>query len=171
MNPHKLIPIAQAMAQLSKDPSTQVGAIIIDSDGNILSAGYNGFPRGVIDSQARYHHRPTKYSLIAHAEANAIAQAARVGARLLDSTLIVTALHPCSDCAKLIIQAGIRAVYVPDNNSGTIDDHWIKEAGISQRLFREAGVKIVVYPSQETAGRPSTKHPALRRQPQPLSNP
>lgn len=144
MSPLKFIPVAQAVAGLSKDGSTKVGAIILDEDCNILSVGFNGFPRGVKDTPDRYADKVVKYQLIAHAESNAIAQAARTGARLLGSCLLVTALYPCSMCARLIIQSGIKTVYAPKHGD-EINPKWIAEAIISRQMFAEAGVKVIEY--------------------------
>ncbi len=145
MNPLKFIPIAEAISTLSKDPSTKVGAVIIDNDSNILSTGFNGFPRGVNDIEERYKNRDVKLKYVAHAEANAIAQAARVGAKLLGSSLIVTALYPCSNCTKLIIQAGIKTIYVPTMNPWSTNIHWHEERVISKEMFYEAGIEIIEY--------------------------
>lgn len=144
MNPLRFLPVARALAALSKDPSTQVGALLLDEDCNVLSTGYNGFPRGVADTPGRLQERATKLTLIAHAEANAIAQAARVGASTLGSTLLVTELHPCADCAKLIVQAGIRRVYAPrrppiDNN------RWDEQERIATLIFEEANIEVCRY--------------------------
>lgn len=145
MNPLKFIPIAEAISTLSKDPSTKVGAVIIDNDSNILSTGFNGFPRGVNDTEIRYKNRDVKLKYVAHAEANAIAQAARVGAKLLGSSLIVTALYPCSNCTKLIIQAGIKTIYVPIMNPWSTNIHWHEERVLSKEMFYEAGIEIIEY--------------------------
>lgn len=146
MNPLKFVPIAKAVASLSKDPSKQVGAVVLDPDGNILTTGYNGFPRGVDDDAERYANRDVKLLYIAHAEANAIAQAARVGAKLLGSSIVLTALYPCSNCAKLIIQAGIKKVYAPWMlNPHSINSQWFAEKAISETLFEEAGVVVEEY--------------------------
>lgn len=142
MNPHKFVGVAQAVAALSKDPSTKVGAVVLSDDGTILSVGFNGFPRGVDDNYQRYIDRPTKLSFIAHAESNAIAQAARNGVRLMGSTIVLTALYPCSTCAKQIIQAGIKKVISPRPASGS---KWIEEWEITDILFREAGIEVEVY--------------------------
>lgn len=145
MNPLRFLPVAQAVADLSRDPSTKVGAIILDADCNMVSVGFNGFPRGVIDSPERYADRAQKYPRIAHAEMNAIAQAARVGARTLGTTLLVTALYPCSICARMVIQAGISRVYAPRQNRENVDQKWIDEAALSAEMFREAGVEVIEY--------------------------
>ena len=101
--------MAEHVAKLSKDPSTKVGAVIFDDKRRIVSAGYNGFARGVKDTSSRLHDRDTKYKLTLHAEANAILFA--TGA-LDGSTIVVT--HPCcAQCAAQIIQAGIKHVVWP----------------------------------------------------------
>lgn len=145
MNPLKFIPVAEAIASLSKDTSTKVGAVVLDADYNILSVGFNGFPRGVKDTPERYASKELKYPRIAHAEMNAIAQAARVGARLLGSTMIVTALYPCSMCTRLIIQAGIKRVYAPKMDRALINPLWLQEAELAFSMFGEAGVEVVTY--------------------------
>lgn len=148
MNPLKFVGVARAMAALSKDPRTQVGAVVVDADGTILATGYNGFPRGVVDDPGRYLDRGVKLKFIAHAEANCVAQAARTGARLMGSSIVLTAMHPCADCAKLIIQAGIRAVYSPRMHAGH-SEVWHEEREIAGRLFAEAGVEVVEYSEEE----------------------
>lgn len=142
MNLIQFANVAACMARFSKDPSTQVGAVIVDDDGNILTTGYNGFPRGVQDHPWRYANRDIKLQYVAHAEANSIAQAARNGIRLKDSNLIVTALHPCADCAKLIIQAGIKRVFAPTMPTNS---KWLKEAETAAVMFAEAGVTVEEY--------------------------
>ena len=141
----KFLPLARAVAAMSKDPSTKVGAVVLDDDKNVLSVGYNGFPRGMNDSPIRYEHRPTKLAFIAHAEANAIAQAARNGVCLKNSTIILTALYPCSNCAKLIVQAGIKNVLAPRMRAGEVNDLWVQEKVTSETIFKECGVKVELY--------------------------
>ena len=144
MNLLKFIAVAEAMASLSKDPRTKVGAVIVDDDGNILSTGWNSFPRGVDDDPARYADRTVKNQLVSHSEANCIAQAARNGVRLKGANMLLTELFPCSNCAKLIIQAGIRRVYAPVMR-GDHSPEWFHEKEISDLLFSEAGVEVVEY--------------------------
>lgn len=106
--------LAKTVAKQSKDPSTKVGAVIITKDKRIISTGYNGFPVGADDNTEMYLDKPTKYKRVVHAEANAITQAARYGVPLNDCIMFVT-LPPCIECAKLIIQSGIKHVYyLPD---------------------------------------------------------
>lgn len=98
--------MAELVAEKSKDPSTKVGAVIVDERNIVSGMGYNGFPRGVNDDPERYEHRPTKYKMVVHAELNAILNSTR---QLVGHTLYVT--HPpCHECAKAIIQSGIKRV-------------------------------------------------------------
>jgi dCMP deaminase len=100
--------MARMVGSWSKDPSTQVGAVIVRPDRTIASVGYNGFPRGVEDTPHKLEDRPAKYLRTVHAEANAILSAREP---LHGCTLYVTPLHPCANCAGLIIQAGIVSVH------------------------------------------------------------
>ena len=105
----------------SKDPSTQVGACIVDSDNKILSQGYNGLPRGCSDDEFPWSREgdmlETKYPYVVHAELNAILNSR--GSNLV-GTKIYVALFPCNECAKAIIQAGIKeVVYKNDKYNGT----------------------------------------------------
>lgn len=133
----KFLSAALLVASWSKDPSTQVGCVITDGDHNQLSGGFNGFPRGIADDD-RLHDRETKLKLIVHAEANAVAAAARNGHALKGSTAYVT-LPPCSQCAALLIQAGVyRVVFV----SGTRPSKWELDWVLAQGLMSEAGIEF-----------------------------
>ena len=103
---NRFLRLADEIASWSKDPSSKVGAVIVDDRRRIVGLGYNGFPRGVRDTEARYADRPTKYLFTQHAEANAITQAA---APVEGCRLYVTH-RPCAICTGLLIQAGIRSV-------------------------------------------------------------
>jgi len=97
----------------SKDRSTQVGCMVVKEEKIPLVMGYNGFPRGVSDDIDKRHERPIKYLFTEHAERNAIYAAARNGISLLGTTMYITGL-PCADCARAIIQSGIKYIVVPD---------------------------------------------------------
>lgn len=142
MTPLSFVNIAAAVAAMSKDPSTKVGALILGPGMEIRASGWNGFPRGVMDSEERLNDRPTKYQFTVHAEANAIANAARAGVSVEGCSLLVTALHPCNDCAKLIIQSGIKKVYAPTPDA---NERWLESAGVAATMFREAEVEVVFY--------------------------
>lgn len=132
--------MAEAASAKSKDPSTKVGAVIVRPDQTIASTGWNGFPRGVNDSPVRYDDRQTKYRFVCHAEANAVV-AARCD--LTDHTIYVT-LPPCHECAKLIIQAGIRRVVAPRSDVS----RWQESFDTANMMFWEAGVRVNLITSQ-----------------------
>jgi len=100
--------LAKHIAEWSKDPSTKCGAIAIGKHMQILSVGFNGFPRKIEDTAERLNDRPTKYSLMVHAEMNCIYNATLNGISLDDATMFVYGLPVCSECAKGIIQSGIK---------------------------------------------------------------
>ena len=102
----RFLQLATTVAGWSKDPSTKVGAVIAD-DKHVVSLGFNGFPPSTEDKKEWLNDRPTKYSLVIHAEVNAILNARRPVNGL---TLYVAPLSPCAECAKLIAASGIRRV-------------------------------------------------------------
>lgn len=138
----RFIELAKHISQYSKDPSTKVGAVIVGPNNLVVGLGYNGFPRGVEDSEERLNDREQKYAMVVHAEANAILMA---GDRSKGSTLYVYpsfVLPPiCNECCKLVIQSGIREVvgYEPDPNEERAK-RWAKSIMVSQTMCKEAGV-------------------------------
>jgi dCMP deaminase len=107
--------IVKEAASRSKDKSVQVGCVVVGPDNEIRSTGYNGFPRGIDDSKKERYERPLKYRYTGHAEANSIAQAARVGTPLKDCTIYIPGL-PCCNCTIAIIQAGIKHIVYDEDN-------------------------------------------------------
>ena len=139
------IGMAKHVALLSKDPSTKVGAVIFDPKRRLVSAGYNGFARGIEDSAERLEDRATKYKLVLHAEKNAIMFAT---APLDNCTLVVT--HPCcSQCAALVIQAGIKHVVWPQPTFEFVT-RWADDLALTHQQFLEAGVTITIGEDQCT---------------------
>jgi dCMP deaminase len=130
--------MAVVVASRSKDPSTKVGCVIVSEDKVVVSTGYNGIPSGVDDLPERME-RPAKYLWTSHAEENAVAQAARVGARLRGGTAYVTHM-PCARCARTLIQAGIVTVYVGNGTTSMPEE----EFTVAKQMFREAGVLALV---------------------------
>ena len=123
-------------AQRSKGPNTQVGACIVDVDNRILSIGYNGFPAGCSDDAFPWAREgeDTKYPYVVHAELNAILN---TRGKTLAGSRIYVGLFPCNECAKAIIQAGIReVVYLSDKYDGTPMNI------ASKRMLTAAGVKL-----------------------------
>lgn len=127
----RFLDLARHVAAWSKDPSTQVGATIVRPDRTIVSVGFNGFPRGVLDLPSRYADRPVKYGLVVHAEANAILSAHQDVA----GCTLYSSLMTCNECAKLIIQSGIRCVVTPAPPEG-------REQPVAQQMYNEAGVTV-----------------------------
>lgn len=101
--------LATSVAMRSKDPRTQVGAVLVGSEGEVLSTGYNGFVRGAQDSRLP-KDAPEKYDYFIHAEMNAILNAARQGIKLLGATSYQTH-SPCKHCARFLLQCGITKIY------------------------------------------------------------
>lgn len=128
--------VAILSAKRSKDPSTKVGACIVNQDKRIIGIGYNGFPRGCNDSEypwgkTNFNALDNKYFYVVHAEANAILNSST---SCKDSTIYVS-LFPCNECAKLIIQSGIkRIVYMDDKNKNQ------DSVKASKRMFESANV-------------------------------
>ena len=132
--------ICDELATWSKDRSTQVGCVIVGQHNQILSSGYNGFPRGVDDNRDERHERPAKYLWTEHAERNAIYNAARHGVALEGSILYIP-WFPCCDCARAIIQSGIkRLVCVDPTNDKT---PWHDELNVARDMMLEAGIDLV----------------------------
>lgn len=134
---------AYLTAAMSKDPRTQVGAVIVRGD-NVISGGYNGFPRKVADFSDRLNDRDIKNQFVVHAEVNAILNAARYGTATLD-TVMYTNGTPCHECMKAVIQAGIRRIYVHKEWEELFkqDSSWYKDSfKIATICQREADVPI-----------------------------
>jgi len=131
--------LAEFKATKSKDPSTKVGAVVVGPDMAERSLGYNGFPRGTDDDSDLYDDRETKLMRTVHAEANAIAQAARAGNSINGCTMVVN-FHPCSQCAAMMINAGIVRVVCPPPPEAT---KWKRSFFESRSLLDEAGVEVV----------------------------
>jgi dCMP deaminase len=139
--------VTEANANLSKDRSTKVGALILGPDFETRSSGWNGFPRRINDEPDERHKKPEKYLWVVHAEANAIANAARSGTPLSGCTLLVTQLFPCANCAGLIIQAGIVQVVAPriEKDAVGVNQIWQDHFRISRILFEEASIRVDLY--------------------------
>ena len=135
----KYLDLAKFFAGWSKDPSTGVGAVAIGARGQVLAQGYNGFPRGVIESEVRMKNRDIKYSYVVHAEMNCIYNAGYNGTKLDGSTLYVYGLPVCNECAKGIIQVGIERVVIPKNGVEG-PDRWKVSVLETHSMFNESGV-------------------------------
>ncbi len=130
--------VALLAAMRSKDPNTQVGACIVDADNRIMSTGYNGFPQGCSDDDFPWNRDEklgeTKYQFVVHAELNAILNAR---GKNLAGSVIYVGLFPCNECAKAIIQSGVKeVVYLSNKYDGT------PSVEASKRMLTAAGVKL-----------------------------
>lgn len=135
---NRYISLAKEISTWSKDPSRKIGAVAVGDKGQILAQGYNGFPRGILDSADRYNDRPTKYKLVVHAEMNVIYNATYNGVSLNNARLFVYGLPVCSECAKGIIQVGIQSVTVYTDQP--VPDIWKESYELTNNIFKEAGV-------------------------------
>jgi dCMP deaminase len=144
MNPTKwdlhYLNLAKEVATWSKDPSTKIGAVAVGSRRQILATGYNGFPRGINDYKDRLETKEIKYKYVVHGEMNCIYNATLNGVSLDNADLYVYGLPVCSECAKGIIQVGIKRVFMcyPE----TINVKWEQSRLLSNELLFEAGIEF-----------------------------
>lgn len=137
----RFLQLAKHISSWSKDPSTGVGAVLVNKHNHVVGIGYNGFAAGVADHPERYADRELKLKLVVHAEVNAILQA---GERSRGCALYVypsfALPNICHDCAKFAIQAGVVEVvgYEPKDDSRAA--RWKDSIAMSAEMFREAGV-------------------------------
>ena len=145
--------LVDVIKQKSKDTSVQVGCVIVGKNHEVISTGFNGFPIGVDDApgcelKGSRYDRPLKYFYTEHAERNAIYLAARRGVSLDDSTIFLQ-WYPCADCARAIIQSGIRSVWIdgskynPDTPTEA-DKRWEDSFKAAKIMFEEAGVMVFI---------------------------
>lgn len=128
--------LARHVAGWSKDPSTRVGAVIVGKQPGKIALGYNGFPRGIADTEDRLSDRTKKYSMIQHAERNALDNASFD----LEGATLVATMFPCSECVKSIIQRGITTVASPPPLDRS---PWREDADLSKSMLQEAGVTLL----------------------------
>jgi len=141
------------VALKSKDPSTQIGAVLVNpEDKAVIASGYNGFPRGVKDTYERLNDRSIKYELVVHAEVNAIVDCARRGV-CCKGAILYTNAFPCSNCSKVIAQSGLTKVIIHkeyeelfyNNASREGQESWNKKRELTELLLSESGVITEVY--------------------------
>ena len=129
--------LAKTVSTFSKDPSTKVGAVIVDNDNRVISIGYNGFPKGIRDDN-RLDNRDLKYDMVVHAEANALLFA---NAPVKGCTIYTWPFQPCSRCASLIIQAGIQRVVSVENE----ETRWVSNFQLAHDMLTEARVVMQTF--------------------------
>lgn len=133
----RFLKLSEHISSWSKDPSTKVGSVIINEDKTIVSLGFNGFPRGVVDSTNRYSEKPIKHSFVVHAEANAILSANRN----IHGCILYSSLFTCNECAKLVIQSGIVKVVSYNTFHSGLLCSW----DIAKKMYKESNVEVVLY--------------------------
>lgn len=139
----RFVNLAEHVAQWSKDPSTKVGAVLVDERKIVVGLGFNGFPRGVLDTDERLNDRPAKYARVVHAEVNAILMA---GDRARGTTLYVWPSFAlpdiCNECCKIAIQAGVKEVLsgFPTEENAERAKRWLESIAIAKTMCDEAGV-------------------------------
>ena len=124
--------LAHQVKLKSKDENTQIGAIIVGKDKEIVSTGYNSFPRGLKDYEKERQERPEKYYWFEHAERNAIYNAARIGVSTKGCTMYLSCGVPCSDCARGIINSGIIRIFCERGD--------VTKANIGKKIMTEVGL-------------------------------
>lgn len=137
----RFLEMAKMVGSWSKDPSTKVGAVIVDDDRRVISLGYNGFPKGVADNN-RLEDRNEKYKMIVHAERNALLFAST---SVHDCTIFTYPFIPCPVCAGMIIQSGIRRIV----SLQTDNPRWQEDFEISRKMLEEAEVALIEYETLE----------------------
>ena len=137
----RFMDMAQMISTWSKDPSSKIGAVVVNDEKRIIATGYNGFPRGIEDSEERLNDRDQKYPRIIHAEMNALMNALYNGVSVKDCTLYVYGLPVCPACTKCVIQAGIKRVVIPTakSNKGEWEKVWLEQ---SLPMFEESSVQV-----------------------------
>jgi dCMP deaminase len=142
----RFMDMADLICTWSKDPSTKVASVAINEKKQLLSMGYNGFPRGIKDIPERYETREVKYKYVLHAEQNLISNAVANGVSLDRSIVLVSGLPPCDRCALELIQADISTIVVKKSDIAIIKANrleWWKSWQFSNDLFGEAGVRVI----------------------------
>ncbi len=133
--------LARAVAEKSKDESVKVGVIIVGPDHEVRSTGYNGFPRGVDETDSSRWERPIKYQWVEHAERNAIYNAARAGIST-NGCIAYLESPPCTDCGRALIQAGIKEIVVTTKNPFAGRKDWAESIKFAIDMLEEAGVTV-----------------------------
>lgn len=156
--------LALLNARMSKDPSTKVGAVIVGPDREIRSTGFNGFPRGIEDTDERLNDRDTKLKLVVHAEMNAILNAARIGVSVKGCTMYLAATDasglvwggpPCTRCSVEAIQAGITSII--SYPFKTVPSRWKEDIELASGVLKEAGVGFLAVCRHDTDNGGSAK--------------
>jgi len=137
----RFMAMAELVASWSKDPSTKCGAVIVDPNKRVISLGFNGFPKGTKDDPKLYEDRPEKYRRVVHAEKNAILFAKQD----LTACILYVTLPPCSQCAGMIIQAGITQVITKHPTTEQLK-RWEADIKTTISMFHDVGITMSYKP-------------------------
>lgn len=138
----RFLDMAKLVSTWSKDPSTQVGAVIVDENNRVISIGFNGLPVGIEDKDDILSNRELKYRMILHAEENAIHFANR---DITGCTIYTYPLPPCIKCSSSIIQRGIKKVV----SYSSSNDRWKNEFDQAKEMYKEVGINFVTYVEED----------------------
>jgi dCMP deaminase len=136
----RFLELSDYISEWSKDDKRKVGVVIVDDQKRVVSLGYNGFPSGLNDDLVYRHKDPVKLLFTEHAERNAIYSAAKNGVSLKDCT-IYTSFFPCADCARAIVQSGIKRVVSYKYNLPK-DSKWNKHFEVSNEILKELKIEV-----------------------------
>ena len=136
---YRFMDVAEMVASWSKDPSTKVGAVAV-RDRQILATGYNGFPRGIDDSEERLYNRPYKYDMTVHAELNCVMNAQYNGVSLRSADLYVFGLPVCSNCAKALVQVGLNSIFIRARKKSHTGTDWEEDFKTTKRILEEVDI-------------------------------
>lgn len=148
----RFLRIAEEIRTWSKDPGTKVGCVLVQ-DRRMIASGYNGFPSTLSDSLELYEDRNYKLAVTVHAEANAIMNAAKNGAKTESCTAYVT-FPPCSQCAASLIQAGVKRVVCPD--PANAPERWRASFKLANNMLYDSGVELLYYSEADLQCRTET---------------
>lgn len=130
--------MAEYVSTASKDPSTKVGAVIVDENRRVISVGYNGFPQKIKDTDVRLNNRELKLKLVVHSEINALLFA---NSKVKDCTLYTFPFMPCSKCCSIFIQSGIKRIV----SLFSENKRWVEDFGLTTQLCDEAQIELKIY--------------------------
>lgn len=136
--------LAREIASWSRDPSTSVGAILVDAQHIALATGHNGFTSGLRDTPERLNNRETRLKLTLHGEENCLINAGKAGHAVLGATCYVWPLAPCVSCASKLVQAGVRTI-VTVTASPALTSRWGDDLALAQEVYNETGVDLLIY--------------------------
>lgn len=134
----RFLDMAKLVSTWSKDPSTKVGAVIVDANNRVISIGFNGLPIGIDDSDDILQNRELKYRMILHAEENAIHFA---NSNIEGCTIYTYPLAPCIKCSSSLIQKGIKKVI----SYNTKSERWQEEFDQAKKMYDEVGIELTLY--------------------------